>query len=158
MLRSLGWGWAALALLLDGLKGALPVGYAWFALQLDGAGIVPIALAPIIGHAYSPWLKFRGGKAVATTFGIWAGLTIGAGPTVLGLLLGLMYGVFQPSGWSMTLAMLSFGGFIGTYYGSTHPEFVWVWCGNLLILLLRHWPELITRPGIRAGVFNLFRR
>jgi glycerol-3-phosphate acyltransferase PlsY len=83
VLRATGWGWGALAGLLDYLKGAVPVGIPWFLLGIHGWGIVPIALAPLLGHAYSPWLRFRGGKAVATTFGVWTGLTLGAGPVIL---------------------------------------------------------------------------
>jgi glycerol-3-phosphate acyltransferase PlsY len=158
VLRSIGWRWAALALLLDYLKGALPVGAAWFYLGIEGWGILPVALAPLLGHAYSPWLKFRGGKAVATTFGVWSGLTIGAGPTILGLLLGVMFVVFQPSGWAMILAMLSFGWFVGLTYASYHPEFLWVWAGNFALLVLRHWDELKQAPRIRSGVISALRR
>jgi glycerol-3-phosphate acyltransferase PlsY len=42
-------------------------------------------LAPLLGHIFSPFLKFRGGKGLSTTFGIWLGLTLWLGPTVFGL-------------------------------------------------------------------------
>lgn len=76
------WGW--LAILLDGLKGAVPVGIAHFVYGLDGWVLVLTALAPVLGHAYSPFLGFRGGKALAVTFGSWAGLSLWIGPVVLG--------------------------------------------------------------------------
>ena len=158
VLRSLGWGWAALALLLDYLKGAIPVGIAWFALGIGSWQIVPVALAPLFGHAYSPWLNFRGGKAVATTFGVWSGLTLGAGPTVLGLLLGVMFSVIQPSGWALTAAMLCFGVFVGAYYGPAFPEFVLVWLGNLALLIVRHLGDLTSPPSIRPGLLRSPRR
>ena len=33
-----------------------------------------IAIAPVLGHAYSPFLKFHGGKAIAATFGTFLAL------------------------------------------------------------------------------------
>ncbi|NTW08377.1 MAG: hypothetical protein HGA28_02280 [Anaerolineaceae bacterium] len=40
---------------------------------------------PMLGHIFSPFLKFHGGKVLSTTFGIWLGLTLWPGPTVFGL-------------------------------------------------------------------------
>lgn len=145
-------------MLLDALKAAIPVGLAWFFYGLQGWAIVPVALAPVFGHAYSPWLGWRGGKAVASTFGAWTGLTVGAGPIVLGLLLGLMFAVISVSGWAVLLAMLAFGVFIVSYYGPVHPEFIAVWLGNLLLLIVRHREDLALRPAIRPGVWKLLRR
>jgi acyl phosphate:glycerol-3-phosphate acyltransferase len=158
VLRAAGWRWGVLAVLLDGFKGAIPVGLAWFFYHVEDWAIVPVALAPVFGHAFSPWLRWRGGKAVATTFGIWTGLTLGVGPTVLGLLLGLMFAVFTISGWAVLLAMLAFGVFIITYYGPSHPEFISVWLGNLFLLVVKHRDELAHLPAIRPGVVNLLGR
>lgn len=66
-LRSLGKAGAIAVLVLDGLKGAIPViaGRA-----LDGPTLAVLAaLAAIAGHCFSPFLNFRGGKGVATNFG-----------------------------------------------------------------------------------------
>jgi glycerol-3-phosphate acyltransferase PlsY len=83
--RAGGRGWAALAVLLDGLKGAIPVGLAYQVYDVQGWALLPVVLAPLLGHIFSPLLKFRGGKGLATTFGIWLGLTLWLGPVVLGL-------------------------------------------------------------------------
>jgi acyl phosphate:glycerol-3-phosphate acyltransferase len=87
--------WAVLAILLDGLKGAVPVGLAHFAYGVDGWVLVPVALAPLVGHIFSPLLKFHGGKGLSTTFGIWLGLTLWLGPTVFGLSLFVWRRVFK---------------------------------------------------------------
>jgi acyl phosphate:glycerol-3-phosphate acyltransferase len=58
---------------LDILKGALPVwlGYRWF-----GPDIAVVAgLGAVLGHCFPLWLKFRGGKGVATACGVVAALT-----------------------------------------------------------------------------------
>ncbi len=154
VVRSLGWRWGSLAMLLDFLKGAIPVGLAWFFLGLDGWYILPVALAPILGHAFSPWLGWQGGKAVAVTFGVWTGLTLGVAPTVLGLLLAVMFAVFTASGWAMILAMILFGVFITTYYRPLYPEFIAIWAGNFLVLLYKHFSELKRLPAIRKFWFR----
>lgn len=154
VLRAAGWGWGALAMMLDFLKGALPVGMAWFLFGMNGWEIVPVAMAPVLGHAYSPWMRFHGGKAVATTFGIWSGLTIGAIPTLFGLTLGVTFLTFTSSGWAVISSMLSIGVFIAWYYGGVFPEFVWIWALNLILLIARHVPELNKPPGLRYRLFR----
>jgi glycerol-3-phosphate acyltransferase PlsY len=105
VLRAGGRFAAAVALVLDFLKGAAPVGLAHFAFGVAGWPLVAVALAPVLGHAFSPLLRFRGGKAVATTGGIWCGLTLWEGPTVGGLLLGLAYWLIDNDGWAVIAAV-----------------------------------------------------
>ncbi len=149
VLRAAGVGWAFLALILDALKGALPVGLAWFFLRMNGWVIVPVALAPVAGHAFSPFLRWRGGKAIAVTFGVWTGLTIGAGPTILGLLMGIFYAATSISGWAVILSMVAFGVFLLRVYAPTTPVFLAIWLGNTLILIWKHRSELSQPPRIR---------
>jgi glycerol-3-phosphate acyltransferase PlsY len=56
-------------LLLDILKGFLPV----FVAKKFGVGLdllALMALAAVLGHVFTPWLKFQGGKGVATALGV----------------------------------------------------------------------------------------
>jgi glycerol-3-phosphate acyltransferase PlsY len=83
--RAVGWGPGALALLLDAAKGAAAVLLA--RVIAPGAGSQTAALwaggLAILGHNVTPFLRFRGGKGVATGLGVFAMLA--PGPLLLAL-------------------------------------------------------------------------
>ena len=100
--RALGRGWGGLCFLLDAIKGAGPVlACGWQMGWLDGdVGTweawrwMGIAAAAMTGHIYPVWLRFKGGKGIATGLGVllgfWPVLTLvglaGAGVWALTLL------------------------------------------------------------------------
>ncbi|MFR1672947.1 MAG: glycerol-3-phosphate 1-O-acyltransferase PlsY [Candidatus Gastranaerophilaceae bacterium] len=70
--RVMGKKWFFITLLLDAFKGALPVILAKiFATAFTGIGLLPVlaAVAVILGHSKSIFLKFTGGKSVASGVG-----------------------------------------------------------------------------------------
>jgi glycerol-3-phosphate acyltransferase PlsY len=71
VLRTGNKGLAAATLLLDGAKGFLAVWLAW-RWWPEVAGFA--ALGAVVGHCFPVWLKFKGGKGVATTLGVTLGL------------------------------------------------------------------------------------
>lgn len=73
-LRTLGMGWAVAVLAVDIAKGAAAVLLARLLFQADGgpdAAMVAAAagLAAVVGHNWSVFIRFRGGRGVATTAG-----------------------------------------------------------------------------------------
>lgn len=74
VLRLVGRKAAALTLLGDALKGALPV---WIAsgLGLSDWSLAAVALAAFLGHVFPVYFGFRGGKGVATGLGIYLALS-----------------------------------------------------------------------------------
>ncbi|WAM33765.1 glycerol-3-phosphate acyltransferase [Caldicellulosiruptor morganii] len=64
-----------LGVFLDFAKGYFPLVYFIEKGYLPKSYIIPAAIAPILGHAFSPFLKFKGGKSIATTFGVWSAAT-----------------------------------------------------------------------------------
>ena len=84
--RLLGVKGGGLTLLGDVLKGALPTVLARYWLAFLGpwqdAAVALVGAAAVLGHVFPVYLGFRGGKGVATSFGVvsalapWAGLNL----------------------------------------------------------------------------------
>ncbi|UIP06029.1 glycerol-3-phosphate 1-O-acyltransferase PlsY [Erythrobacter sp. SDW2] len=87
VLRTGNKGIAAATLLLDGLKGFVPVflAWGWFTNDIGWA-----ALGAVLGHCFPVWLGFKGGKGVATTAGVCFGLGWPIGLTYAVVWLGML--------------------------------------------------------------------
>jgi len=86
--RTMGVKWGLLTLFLDALKGFFPVFL--FARLIPEAPLGPsiVGLCALLGHQFSPFLRFRGGKGVSTALGVY--LAIAPGLCVVGLALFVM--------------------------------------------------------------------
>jgi acyl phosphate:glycerol-3-phosphate acyltransferase len=143
-----------LALALDVSKAAVPVGLSYFNLGIRGLPMALIAIAPVLGHAFSPFLGFKGGKALATVLGVWIGLTIWKVPlvAVAGVLIGMA--LFTTAGWAVMLALLVIASVILLWLPD--PLLLLVWTGEVLILAWTHRADLARRPRLRPWLVKLF--
>jgi glycerol-3-phosphate acyltransferase PlsY len=135
---------AALTLLGDGGKGAVAVLIAWLASRYDGgewqALLTAVAGgAAFFGHLFSVFLKFKGGKGVATFFG-----TLLAAAWPVGLLAGatwiLMAAVFRRS----SLAALTAAILAPLYAILLHRPAPIAWLALVMAVLIytRHIPNI----------------
>ena len=152
VLRTTGVAAGLLTLLLDAAKG---FGAVWLADRLTGGDVLwmsAAALAVLLGHAFSVWLKFQGGKAVASFVGGFLYLT-----PVPVLAIFLLFVVIVA--WTR---YLSLGSVIGAglvpvaCWMILHPDWpvlVAAAAGSVLII----WRHRSNIERIRAGTENVFR-
>jgi len=71
VLRTIGKKAGYIVFLLDGAKGAVASSFPFFLTNIPNERLVAYGclLTCILGHSFSPFLRFRGGKGVATTIG-----------------------------------------------------------------------------------------
>lgn len=92
-------------LMLEVSKGVLPVVFARDALGLDGVALALVAALPVAGAAFSPFLGFNGGKALAALLGTWIALTLWTIPLVaLGTVIVATRSI-EPDGWAVAIAL-----------------------------------------------------
>lgn len=150
VLRTTGTAAAVLTLLLDAAKGLFAV---WLADSLTHGSVLWMsltALAALLGHAFSPYLKFQGGKSVATFLGAFGYLT----PLPV-LVIGLIFVLV-----TATTRLLSLGSISGAAlypfacFVILHPDWpvLFVALGAAVLILWRHKSNIAR---IREGNENI---
>src|SRR5450759_2428201 len=78
-----GSGWGLLGAALDVAKAAAPI-LAASRFGVSGWALLPVMVAPLVGHSYPPWPRLSvGGHGLSVSFGVWFATTGLVGPVVL---------------------------------------------------------------------------
>ena len=150
--RVLGWRYAIPVGLIDMAKGVVPVailgpwsnGPAWFT--------VALGIAAVLGHMFSPYVRFRGGKGVATAAGVFLALA------PVAVLISLLI-------WGATLWFSGYVSVASLTVALLFPVWVWVtepgqpytfWAAIVLALLLVY-THRRNIERLRQGTENRFR-
>jgi glycerol-3-phosphate acyltransferase PlsY len=172
VLRAAGWRAALVVFALDAGKGAGPVlaakalaahgGYA-------GAGATAIILAAgataLVGHTFSAFLGLRGGRGVATGFGVLAGLSWPVGLSGLGVFVVLLLATRIVSLSSMAGAFSMWVFMLAYHQGRTYTVFA---AAAAVLVMAQHAPNIRRllrgeeprvgrrekRPAQQAGAAN----
>ena len=140
---SSGWMVGSISMLLDVLKAAVPV---WlFTNQFSDTSypvhflsVTVVAISPIIGHAFPPFLRFRGGKALAPSWGSWIALTSGMAFPVAVLILGVMHLMQKNHAITATTCLI---GFIVIFSIIDTQALIIFGILNLLLVIFKHRSE-----------------
>jgi len=150
-----GWRIGLLAVGLEVAKGYLPIVLARHA-GLSGWSLLPVCMAPILGHATQPFLGFRGGKALGATGGVWIALL---GPGVLFVYASLTLPVLAlqtEDAYSALAGMFALLAYVFFFDGTPwRMAFAML---NTLLLLYTHRRNLGHPLRLRPWVANLLTR
>ncbi len=134
--RVLGKKWGIFVFVLDLGKGWISVALAKSVGNLPETWSVTVGVFAVLGHVFSPWLGFRGGKGVATS----AGILIGLAPWVaLGVAL-IWFLAFQMSR-TVSVASLCAATAFPLFVFWLMPEqkvFQWISIGMTVLVWFRH--------------------
>lgn len=124
-------GLAALTVLCDGGKGAVAVLLAEYVVPGTGqfAG-----LAALLGHMFPVWLRFKGGKGVATMLGIWLALSWPAALT--GAALWVLTAAITRTSSLAALVAVGFSPFLVWFFGPINA--VWLATTIAVLVFLKH--------------------
>jgi glycerol-3-phosphate acyltransferase PlsY len=135
--RVLGWKYAIPVAAFDIAKGTIPV--LFFAPQVSSSELFALAcgVAAILGHVFSVFVQFKGGKGVATAAGVMLGLTpiaLAAAAAVWALVL-LLTGYVSLSSIAAAAVLPPA---VYLLEGSTTPQLFWVVVGVALGVIVLH--------------------
>lgn len=150
--RVLGWRWAIPVALVDVAKGAVPVALFARWAGIDPWGAVALGIAAVLGHVFSPYMGFRGGKGVATALGMFLALA----PLAVAIALPVWGGILWLTGYvslSSVIAAASFPVWVRLSQPAALPAF-WASVGLAALIVFSHRANL---RRLLAGTENRFR-
>ena len=150
--RVLGWKYAIPVALIDVLKGAVPViilgpwsnGPAWFT--------VALGLAAVLGHMFSPYVRFRGGKGVATA----AGMFLALAPLAIVISLAIWAAAVWLSGY-VSVASITVAVLFPVWVRITVPDQPYTFWAGVVLALLIVYAHRANMHRLSAGTEHRFR-
>jgi acyl phosphate:glycerol-3-phosphate acyltransferase len=142
-----------LTLLFDAGKGYLAIWIAERWTHGNGRWMIAAALAAVIGHVFSIWLGFRGGKGVATTLGVFLAICpwAVAGAVAFWILVVLFW---RYSSLGSIVAMAALPVLLYFFYAPHHaPPDAILW-GTIVISILVLWKHRDNMRRLIAGEEN----
>lgn len=144
-----------LAVILDVIKGVPFVVLAHAVFDLPDLAVVIVAVGAVLGHAYSPFLRWHGGKAIAVTFGVILGLLPQYQILLVFFICMIIGALFiRNDAWGVIIATA------GTLvYFIVAKGYAWeslLMLCLLAILVIKHFEDLHTFPNFRGRLIRMF--
>jgi glycerol-3-phosphate acyltransferase PlsY len=149
--RIMGWKYAVPVALIDMVKGAIPV--LVFAPAVSTSELFPLVcgVLAVVGHVFSVFVGFKGGKGVATS----AGVVLGIAPLAVGLCLITWALLVWLTGFVSLGSIVAAGLFPGAVwllYPERRPT-IWIY---VLLAMVIIWMHRANIGRLRAGTENRF--
>ena len=141
-----------LAVILDVIKGIPFVFLAHSFFELSDLAVMVVALSAILGHAFSPFLGWRGGKALAVTFGVLIALPQHEMLIAFAFFLVLGCLFIEVDAWTAMFGTTGTLAYLAVTRGSSW-ESLFMLC-VLIILAMKHFEELHTVPRYQLRLLN----
>jgi len=141
--RVLGSRWGTFVMLIDMLKGVLAVQLAWLLPEYIDSEIqfqnlqTSLGMAAALGHIFPIWAEFRGGKGVATVFGMVLGISPITAVSCAGIFLLVLY-LTRFVSLSAILASIAFPIFILVVFNVENPLYRVFAIAVALMVILTH--------------------
>lgn len=144
--RSLGFKYAVLVAVLDIAKAVLPI-YIGILYFFPGWQLVLISIAPVLGHIFPVWLKFKGGKGVSVIF------------ASIIMVMGWQYSLIILVLWAIALLIIktmSLTNLIAflilpfLFWFKTH-SYIYVWLGIFYVITI-YWAHRENIKRLRQGI------
>ncbi|MBM3158861.1 MAG: glycerol-3-phosphate 1-O-acyltransferase PlsY [Bacteroidetes bacterium] len=141
--RVLGSRWGTFVMLIDMLKGVLAVQLAWLLPEYLDIEIqfqnlqTGLGMAAVLGHIFPLWAEFKGGKGVATVFGMVLGISPITAVSCAGIFLLVLY-LTRFVSLSSILASIAFPIFILVVFNVENPLYRVFAIAVALMVVLTH--------------------
>jgi glycerol-3-phosphate acyltransferase PlsY len=150
-----GGRWAfALALVSDIAKGVPFVALAAYYFSLPEAMVMAVGLGAILGHAFSPILRFHGGKALGVTAGVLLALPQHEILILVLVFMLIAFLLIDIDAWKVIFALSATTIYLLIAKGPL-LEPLFVVC-IMAILATKHFEDLRTRPRLRGKLITWF--
>jgi acyl phosphate:glycerol-3-phosphate acyltransferase len=145
--------WGILALLIEIAKGFPFVFLAYHYFELPVISVMIVALCAILGHAFSPILKFKGGKALAVTGGVILAISPLQMFIVILAFMFIFFLFIEQDSWTVIFSFICAGITTGILKGMNWE--ILLLALILTILVIKHFSDLRYPPRVHFKLFKL---
>lgn len=143
-----------IALILDIGKGFPFVFIAYSLFGLPEVVAIAVGLSAILGHAFSPFLRLKGGKAIAVTFGVLLALPQHVLLIAFVVFIFVGFLCIEPDAWAVMFAPVGSLAYLMITQGSSW-ESLFMLC-VLAIFAVKHYESLKTVPRFRVKLVRWY--
>tara|TARA_B100001029_G_scaffold153583_1_gene137282 strand:+ start:2724 stop:3317 length:594 start_codon:yes stop_codon:yes gene_type:complete len=140
-----------LAIFLDIFKSFLPI-YLALHYGVDSWALVIISVSAIIGSIFSPFLKFKGGKSLSVSCGIWMAISSGIVGPIICIMMAFSHLIQKVHIWTIILGWI--GILLWAILFSSNLEIILLWIINFLLVMYKHKSELRQRIIFREWIIG----